>query len=545
MFFAGNNHNNNNNIHGNNPETAAAGNSDASSQSNITDRLTRYFRRIAAGRHRGQNVDWMPIIHEFLGADDQGKAMFYRHRHSRIGNGEASRPVNRNIFHLLTTLDAPQMFVGVVLHTKMMIEWCDVSMESKTYIRDMLRQKDAFGLIPLHYACFRSHNNIEQILKACKEGAAVQSSDGPVNFFPIQYYFTSGGKSPHYINLLLNAYPEGSFAGSKSARTEENVFLKVCTDFKREMDRVKKLDMKRGENPPLMTKKEYWKDKKSEIHQTMKIFLCARHLVVYQSPMDSGGNFLSHLLGSKRETFAELMWTRALEDYITFYRPLLYCSGGVNDKNTPLHNLLLSEKRWNMKFQPLQSSERRHHLMNIFDSIIPRQMRFSEEETSHPRPLPKFDTKKVVDLILRFRVKGLTAASVKNGNGDLPLHYALKLGYTWDYCISSLAHAEPRSCCTRDRTSGLYPFMMAATSKSSDLDTSYQILRFDPSIIDKFTKNVVSFCDIEKEIVDLQKKLSKFSSMVELFSSDLEATMLRLSDIDFHDCQDIEQLQVD
>jgi len=542
MFFTGNY---NNNIHGNNPGGAAAGNSDASTQSNMTARLISHFRHIAARRHRSQNVDWMPIIHEFLGADDQGKAVFYRHRHSRIGNGETSRPVNRNIFHLLITLDAPQMFVGVVLNTEMMIESCNVSMESKTYIRDMLRQKDAFGLIPLHYACFRSHNNIEQILKFYKEGAAVQNSDGPVNFFPIQYYFTSGGKSPHYINLLLNAYPEGSFAGSKSARTEENVFLKVCTDFKQEINRVKKIEMKRGESPQLMTKKEYWKDKKSEIHRIMKRFLHARHLVVYQSPMDSGENFLSHLLGSKRETFAELMWTRALEDYINFYRPLLYSSGGDNDKNTPLHNLLLSEKRWNMKFQPLQSSERRHHLMNIFDSIIPRQMRFFEEEPSHPRPLPKFDTKKVVDLILRFRVKGLTAASVKNGNGDLPLHYALKLGYTWDYCISSLAQAEPRSCCTRDRKSGLYPFMMAATSKSSDLDTSYEILRFDPSIIDKFTKNVVSFFDIEKEIVDLQKKLSKFSSMVELFSSDLETTMLRLSDIDFHDCQDIEQLQVD
>mmetsp|Transcript_13016 Transcript_13016/g.28730 ORF Transcript_13016/g.28730 Transcript_13016/m.28730 type:complete len:261 (-) Transcript_13016:90-872(-) len=58
------------------------------------------------------------------------------------------------------------------------------------------------------------------------------------------------------------------------------------------------------------------------------------------------------------------------------------------------------------------------------------------------------------------------ASKKKNEKGELCLHIALKSGKTWDTGIKKLLKAEPRAIKIKDKSVGLYPFMLAAVGNT-------------------------------------------------------------------------------
>lgn len=96
---------------------------------------------------------------------------------------------------------------------------------------------------------------------------------------------------------------------------------------------------------------------------------------------------------------------------------------------------------------------------------------------SVPRPCPLLLT-----VLLQKRHNWRAAAGMTDNNGRLPLNLAIEAG--WDaYYLNKLCRAEPRAMLTRDITSRMYPFMMAAAATSVNVDSIYQVLRSDPSVI--------------------------------------------------------------
>lgn len=79
------------------------------------------------------------------------------------------------------------------------------------------------------------------------------------------------------------------------------------------------------------------------------------------------------------------------------------------------------------------------------------------------------------------------AASIPDKNGRYPLNIALDSGNTWDRGVERLFLEYPDVTLYRDRSTGLYPFMLAATMSGDNelgiLNTVYNLLRVQPSII--------------------------------------------------------------
>lgn len=66
--------------------------------------------------------------------------------------------------------------------------------------------------------------------------------------------------------------------------------------------------------------------------------------------------------------------------------------------------------------------------------------------------------------------------------GRLPLLDALQAGMSWSQGVKDVFEAEPRAVTARDPDSMLYPFLEAAT-RMVDLDTIFELLRADPSVL--------------------------------------------------------------
>ena len=83
------------------------------------------------------------------------------------------------------------------------------------------------------------------------------------------------------------------------------------------------------------------------------------------------------------------------------------------------------------------------------------------------------------------------AASIKDAEGNLPLHLSLKSQKTWCTGVQELIAAAPFALEVRDGESNMFPFMLAAEGKESDetlnpgqkLTTVYELLRRGPSQI--------------------------------------------------------------
>jgi len=73
-------------------------------------------------------------------------------------------------------------------------------------------------------------------------------------------------------------------------------------------------------------------------------------------------------------------------------------------------------------------------------------------------------------------------------NGELPLHRALRRGYTWYEGVEELLQAAPATLGAADPTTGLFPFQLAAAildgtpHNSKDLSTIFLLVRADPSV---------------------------------------------------------------
>jgi hypothetical protein len=74
------------------------------------------------------------------------------------------------------------------------------------------------------------------------------------------------------------------------------------------------------------------------------------------------------------------------------------------------------------------------------------------------------------------------AAGIPDAGGLLPLHLAIKKNRTWEGGVKALWRAEPRSLCTRDPSTKLYPFMLAA-SADSEISTIFRLLLAAPECV--------------------------------------------------------------
>jgi hypothetical protein len=74
------------------------------------------------------------------------------------------------------------------------------------------------------------------------------------------------------------------------------------------------------------------------------------------------------------------------------------------------------------------------------------------------------------------------AAGIPDASGLLPLHLAIEKNRTWEGGVKALWRAEPRSLCTRDPSTKLYPFMLAA-SADSDISTIFRLLLAAPECV--------------------------------------------------------------
>ena len=83
-------------------------------------------------------------------------------------------------------------------------------------------------------------------------------------------------------------------------------------------------------------------------------------------------------------------------------------------------------------------------------------------------------------ILLDPKYGGDRIARILSVNGLLPLHVAAERGLKWDQGMSQIFRAS-RKLLGRKK-SGLYPFMLAATGKDSDLTSIYQLLLGNPML---------------------------------------------------------------
>jgi hypothetical protein len=119
-------------------------------------------------------------------------------------------------------------------------------------------------------------------------------------------------------------------------------------------------------------------------------------------------------------------------------------------------------------------------LLERMRNNIPRQQDNQEQRPNEPQqPEKRRGTKKLVDWLLEVHPH---ACSMPDSSGRLPIHLAIASGKEWENGVQSLANGFPGGVSIADPSSGLYPFMSAATS-TSDLTTIFELLRFSPHTI--------------------------------------------------------------
>lgn len=90
----------------------------------------------------------------------------------------------------------------------------------------------------------------------------------------------------------------------------------------------------------------------------------------------------------------------------------------------------------------------------------------------------------VIEILLQANQGEATAAAcLPDSCGRLPLHLALESDKKWNQGVCQLVEVHPEGLAHLDTTTQLYPFMLAAQGERSDLNTVYEVLRFNPSVL--------------------------------------------------------------
>lgn len=101
-----------------------------------------------------------------------------------------------------------------------------------------------------------------------------------------------------------------------------------------------------------------------------------------------------------------------------------------------------------------------------------------EEESSDSQ------SSSVIEILLQANQGAASAAAcLPDPSGRLPLHFALETNKKWNQGVCQLVQVHPDGLAHFDKTRQLYPFMLAAQGDKSDLNTVYEVLRFNPSVL--------------------------------------------------------------
>ena len=88
------------------------------------------------------------------------------------------------------------------------------------------------------------------------------------------------------------------------------------------------------------------------------------------------------------------------------------------------------------------------------------------------------------DRVISRLIQTFPQACKECHRGRFPLQIALSSGYTWSSGIRDVAFADSSILEKADLESGLIPFLQAAMASGGDLNTSYCLLRENPSLVD-------------------------------------------------------------
>lgn len=88
----------------------------------------------------------------------------------------------------------------------------------------------------------------------------------------------------------------------------------------------------------------------------------------------------------------------------------------------------------------------------------------------------------VIQILVKANPRAATIPS--RPDNRLPLHHAVASGKQWKQGIQTILDVYPDASSRMDTTTGLFPFLQAATIDQPDCSTILELLRADPSVVD-------------------------------------------------------------
>ena len=118
------------------------------------------------------------------------------------------------------------------------------------------------------------------------------------------------------------------------------------------------------------------------------------------------------------------------------------------------------------------SSETDDHGRTVLSLLISKMSSYTSEELSESIQVLEYILSNCDDV-----------ANLRDGKKRLPLHVACDCGLRWDFGMKQIVNANIFALEEVDSKSTLLPFALAATSTCCDLNTIYQLLRYNPIVI--------------------------------------------------------------
>ena len=121
-------------------------------------------------------------------------------------------------------------------------------------------------------------------------------------------------------------------------------------------------------------------------------------------------------------------------------------------------------------------------LHSFLESFLIERERAIQKSFAHDEEEYHFAVNQCLALILSFDER---TVKVTNAEGRLPLHLAIEHGLDCPFntVMSQLLSLAPTTVSVPDPKTGLYPFMAAAVGMSSNLNSIYSLLKFDPNVL--------------------------------------------------------------
>ena len=343
------------------------------------------------------------------------------------------------ILHLLLLLDAPCEVVELAMK-------CDPSM-----LYHVQRNQ-----LPLHTACDYSPKNIEQVLGAFP--AAANRTLGSHGFLPIEGYLMSTLAFRRKVNtfkLLL-------WATDPNVLERKDFFESLCAVL---MGLI--MPRQEGSVEEVEDLEEYYRILDAAVEYITQDYAAKeRRRNKYLALEERDRRLILHAILEHEHLFDCLSRFSLLGSFMRRHREqisLLDSSG-----NTALHLLLKNDKIKTLlrcKGRKEKSKETRE---NSFRKEITRMIHLSPSVVNTP-----------------------------NVGKKLPLHYALERGFTWENAVGVIAEAgDARALFSRHPSNGLYPFMLAACGRRSDINSVFQLLKAYPQIISVNEKDQSSISKI-------------------------------------------------